>query len=278
MAAAPPPLPRLLLLAAGLAAGAAEPPFGQFSGFESGDVLSTLDGRIWKPCGAQYERFVCGHIQAQEAVVRSGRYAANVSVQPGDILNEHNTERAELDSGKFTTLGMDVWYGWSLNLPHDFEQTHTRLIIGQWKQGGKATGGISPPLAMRYRRGEWYLSQRLETYERNGTLPNGANETKFPLPAFPLGTWADLVFHIRFAKDESGAFSMWINGTRHVNFSGRTAYREPGAGDAFYNKIGLYRDAVPTSWHAFIDNYEIGRSYADIDPATFDTRHPGGGR
>ena len=38
-------------------------------------------------------------------------------------------------------------------LPVGFEQTDNRLVMGQWKQAGNATGGMSPPLSQRYRNG-----------------------------------------------------------------------------------------------------------------------------
>jgi len=207
------------------------------------------------------------HIFAQSSVVRSGRYAANVTVHPGDIA-EDNTERSELDSGKFATMGMDVYYGWSLQLPVGMEQDDKRLVIGQWKQAGIISGGLSPPLSMRYRSGNWTIVQRLDDYPVNGT------EKTYPLPHFPLGSWADLVFHVRFSKGHDGAFRVWVNGTKVVDYTGQTAL---SAGtEVFYNKLGLYRDASRTSgvWHAFIDNYQVASTYAGADPGNYSHRHP----
>ena len=242
-------------------------PFGEHTGFESGRVLSTGDpDGIWKPCGTEYMRYVCGHIFAQGAVVRSGRYAANVTVHPGDIA-EDGTERAELDSGKFATMGLNVFTGWSLLLPLSMEQEDKRLVLGQWKQSGDA-GGLSPPLSMRYRSGNWSIVLRLDEYAINGT------QIEYVLPHFPLGTWADLIFHTRFSKGDDGVVNVWVNGTKVVTHTGQTALT--AGTDVFYNKLGLYRDQSATSqtWYAFVDNYEIGHRFEDVDPTTFSKRHP----
>jgi hypothetical protein len=59
-------------------------------------------------------RWVCGHIFAQNksGYVRSGKYSANITVFPGDIEEEGESERDELDSGKFSTMNQTVYYGW----------------------------------------------------------------------------------------------------------------------------------------------------------------------
>jgi hypothetical protein len=247
-------------------------PTPRFSGFESGHVLSTLDGGIWKPCGPVARRFACGHIFAQSEVVRDGMFAANVTLHPGDIAEGNETERAELDSGIFATIGVDRYYGWSLLIPTGFEQADKRLVIAQWKQGGRSSDS-SPPLSLRYQSGNWTLVQRLDAYKPNGT------QVVYPLPHFPLGTWADLVVHTRFSKAADGAIGVWVNGSKVVDIAGQQTALTEGS-DRFYHKLGLYRDQSPTSgvWFTFVDNYEIGSTRADADPATFGERHPRPGR
>ena len=261
----------LMLLSLNATATTPVPPIGRFSGFESGKILSTLNGGIWKSCGTIFHRFICGHIKSQTTIVRSGTFAANITVHPGDIASGNGTdatERAELDSGKYATMGLDLFYGWSLQLPFNFEQQDKRLVLAQWKQAGTSTGGLSPPLSMRYRSGNWTIVQRLDDYERNGT------QTEFQLPHLPLGSWNDLVFHVRFSTKKDGIVGMWVNGTKVVDYTGQTALTN--GTDVFYNKLGLYRDRSPTSnvWYALVDNYEVGSSFANVDPATFSERHP----
>jgi hypothetical protein len=247
-------------------------PFGLNDGFESGQVVQTNHGGVWKECGELHHRWVCGHIQAQTETVRSGAYSARITLKPGDIPSrspgEKTSERDELDSGKWGQYYQaDAWFGWSFLLPVGFEHSDDRLVFGQWKQAGNTAGGLSPPLAQRYKNGTWYFSQRLESFAVNGT------ETVFPMPKLVLGKWHDLVVNVKFTTDETGYIGVWVNGTKYVDFKGRTAYKEAGAETVFYNKVGLYRDAYPTIWTMFFDNYEIGSSFASVDPATFSQRH-----
>jgi hypothetical protein len=57
-----------------------DPPYGLVDGFENGEVAL-----FWIPCGEEYHRWECGHIFAQSIIVRSGSFAANITIQPGDI-------------------------------------------------------------------------------------------------------------------------------------------------------------------------------------------------
>jgi hypothetical protein len=48
-------------------------------------------------------------------------------------------------------------------------------------------------------------------------------------------------------------------------YSGPTA--DPKAKNAFYNKIGLYRDRLKVPMTAYYDNYAMGGSKEAVDPA-----------
>eukprot|EP00009_Paramoeba_aestuarina_P008660 CAMPEP_0201520944 /NCGR_PEP_ID=MMETSP0161_2-20130828/13436_1 /ASSEMBLY_ACC=CAM_ASM_000251 /TAXON_ID=180227 /ORGANISM="Neoparamoeba aestuarina, Strain SoJaBio B1-5/56/2" /LENGTH=271 /DNA_ID=CAMNT_0047919477 /DNA_START=143 /DNA_END=958 /DNA_ORIENTATION=- len=239
-------------------------PYGEMDGFESGEILDNQHGGIWVPCGPQYERWVCGHITAVTSPVRSGKYAANITCQPGDTAEEGgSTERDELDSGKWFELGKDLWYGWSFMLPTDFEITDDRFVMSQYKQSGRVSGGSSPIFGFRYVNAVWYVTLRLEDYNTNGT------ETVFDLPTLILGQWHDMIVNVRFDVDETmGYFNVWVNGTQEIEYKGRSAYLPPGGGERFYHKTGIYRDAWPDNWTMFFDNYKIGHNYQEVDPSS----------
>lgn len=90
-----------------------------------------------------------------------------------------------------------------------------------------------------------------------------------------------MVFNIKFSIQSDGYFVVWHNATSAadapvVEYRGTTAWRD--ASPRFYSKIGLYRDAWPTSWTSFWDDYTIGSSFEEVSPTRFDapaTRPPG---
>jgi hypothetical protein len=89
------------------------------------------------------------------------------------------------------------------------------------------------------------------------------------------GYWCadDMIFNINFSTMADGYFVVWHNATSQadqpiVAYSGPTAWRD--ASPRFYSKIGLYRDAWPTSWSSFWDDYTIGYSFDAVNPKRFD--------
>ena len=98
------------------------PPFGLYDGFETDAI-----GPFWIPGGEKYQRYVKGHVTVQSEVVRSEKYAANITVESGDI-QQGNSERDELDSRTWAVLDEDVWYGWSQFLPKDFPIVDDRYV------------------------------------------------------------------------------------------------------------------------------------------------------
>lgn len=244
------------------------PPYGLADDFESGSILSTQEGGIWKPCGSTYQRWVCGHITATDAVARGGKYSANITIQPGDTYQDDGvdnpTERDELDSGIWVQEGLDVWYGWSFMLPADFVSTSDRYVMTQWKQNGKVTSNQSPVLGLRYMSGDWFLTIRLEEWAEKG------EQIVYTLPALKLGKWTDMIVNVNFSPDPRvGHMYAYVNGYLSAIHVGRTAYANPAGSSSFYNKLGIYRDAYNTSWTMFLDNYKIGQSYDEVDPSTY---------
>ena len=160
-----------------------------------------------------------------------------------------------MDSGERPLLGRDVWYGFSFLIPPGFPIVDTRLVISQWKQSGLEG---SPLVAQRFRNGRHYVTLRdLETL--------GRWREEVDLPPIVPGRWNDMVYHLRFAADSSGLVEVWMNGQRVVRSTGAIA--SPRGKDRFYHKVGLYRDRMAEPMTIYIDNYAIGESFEDVDPA-----------
>ena len=77
-----------------------------------------------------------------------------------------------------------------------------------------------------------------------------------------------MIYHTRFSRDEDGCVEVWMNGAQVVSYKGGTAFKE--GENAFYHKIGLYRDRWNEPMTIFFDDYTLGDSRTGVDPARFD--------
>ena len=223
-------------------------------GFEDGQIAS-----FWLPGNYGSGLYVPGAIQLSTNYARSGSHSVEITVHEGDIdaAGDDSTrvERAELDSGHFPLLGKDAWYGFSLLVPKDFPIVDTRLVISSCKQSD-----VSRPItAQRYRNGEHTL-----------TVESQGGKKTYKLPPIVQGRWMDMIYHVRYSTDKDGVVEVWMNGRRVVNYSGPTA--EAYAKNAFYNKIGLYRDRLKQPMTMYYDNYTLGPDRDSVNPAKDSSR------
>lgn len=234
-----------------------EPPPRMRDGFEGGGLAP-----FWRAGDEGSGRYAEGAIVVTDSRARSGRHSARITVREGDVAqvdeSGERNERAELDSRRHPLLGQDTWCGFSFLVPREFPIVDVRLVLSQWKQTGLPG---SPIVAQRFVGGRHYLTIRdLST--------RGEWRQVVDLPDIVPEQWNDMVFHVRFATDASGLVEVWMNGRQVVNASGPTASVE---GEPFhYHKVGLYRDRMAAPMTMFLDNYAMGRSFADVDPARFD--------
>ena len=193
---------------------------------------------------------------------RSGRRSARITLREGDVRQVTDSgkqnERAELDSGKHPLLDQDVWVGFSFLVPEAFPIVDVRLVLNQWKQSGLAG---SPVVAQRYREGRNTITIRdLRT--------RGEWRETVELEPIEPELWNDMVFHVRFATDASGLIEVWRSGERVAHISGPTA--SAGGKPFFYHKLGLYRDRMAEPMTVYVDEYTLGGSFEEVDPARFD--------
>ena len=210
-------------------------------------------GNFWLPGNYGSGMYVPGAIQLSTNYARSGTHSVEITVHEGDIdaAGDDNTrvERAELDSGHFHLRGREAWYGFSLLVPKGFPIVDDRLVIASCKQSDVSR----PIVAQRFRNG-----QHTVTVESQG------HKKSYKLPAIPLGRWIDMVYHLRYSTGTDGLVEIWMNGQRVVNYSGPAA--DPDAKNAFYHKIGLYRDRLKVPMTMYYDNYSMGGSKEAVDP------------
>ena len=124
-----------------------------------------------------------------------------------------------------------------------------RLVIAQFKQLGVSR----PIVAQRFRNGKHTV-----------TVESQGRKELYKLPPIPLGQWVDMVYHLRYSTGTDGLVEIWMNGKQVIRYSGPAA--DPNAKNAFYNKIGLYRDRLKVPMTIYYDNYAMGGSMEVVDP------------
>jgi hypothetical protein len=244
--------------------GTAPRPEVWFSGdFETGG----LDGWIWdRPRGDS--------IQVVTHPVRKGRYAARVTLSPGDVAA--SKERAELKVGDQSLErvrggpGGEMWYGWSVLIPADYADPpgDQFQILAQWhhrpaeaaKTGARYSVSGPPPLTLHF---TFYQGRHLLSLIGRPS-PGAPRRTLGALPV-RKGEWIDLVFHIRWSTGDDGFVEAWLNGRPLTpgKVHGPTLYKPVSN----YLRLGLYRGkGIPTTNHVFIDEVRIGSSYQAVAP------------
>jgi hypothetical protein len=237
------------------------PKIVRFDGFEEKSIAS-----FWRPGNTGDGRYVPGAVAVSTDYARTGSKAVRITVREGDIEqigdDGKKTERAELDSGRHAFVGRDVWDGFSFLIPPGFPVIDNRLVVAQWKQYGVSG---SPLVAERYCNGKHDITIR---------LPDSAfgRRKNYSLPKIAFGRWNDMVYHIRFSRDDDGLVEVWMDRSRVVRYEGQTAFRE--GEETIYNKVGLYRDRWKEPMTIYFDNYTLADNFAAVDPARFDPLPP----
>lgn len=197
-----------------------------------------------------YER---GAVKLSSKYHRSGGHSVEITVHEGDIAQagDGNTEveRAELDSGHFALRNGEAWYGFSFLVPPGFPIIDHRLVISSCKQSDVSR----PIIAERFRNGKHTL-----------TIESHGGKKEYRLAAIRLGQWMDVIFHVRYASNDSGLVEVWVDGKQQVSYAGPTA--EDDAKNAFYHKIGLYRDRLKEPMTIYFDSYAMGSEKSALAP------------
>jgi hypothetical protein len=215
-------------------------------GFESNKLSN-----IWRS-----DKFIPGDFEIQSNIVKSGKFAAKITLYPGDQINDEKgtiLERAEImEALKYTSREDRLYsYKFSLFLPADFPIDSARLVIAQWKQdckSGKCDPG-NPIIAFRYSSGK--LNITLQTGLEKDILYNLTDDIR--------NQWLDFKFEIRFSRQQKGLIIAYLNDQKIIDYSGITAYTGeygyPFHG-RFYFKTGLYRDKMDRSMTIYVDDFE----------------------
>ncbi len=215
------------------------------------DFESPKLAEFWLPADYGSGRYAPGAVKISTNYARTGKQSVEVTVHEGDIEqagdDDTKVERADLDSGHFPLLDQEAWYAFSFLIPKDFPVVDTRLVIGSCKQ----TDVSRPIMAQRYRNGKHTL-----------TVESHGKKEDYKLPSFNQGEWVDMLYRLRYSTGKDGLVEVWMNGKLVAAYSGPTA--EQGFRNAFYHKIGLYRDRMKPPMTIYFDNYIMGPSRPSI--------------
>ena len=218
--------------------------------FESGD-LRGWSGDLPRPDA----------VQVVSEPVRHGRYAARISLAPGDLAaHKERTELRLADRSlerSHAGEGTTAWYGWSLYLPEDHADPAGGQypILAQWHhrpghpgpEGGRAHVTGPPPLALYLVSGSGEQSLVLIGQETVTAPP-----TRLAERAISLGEWLDLVFQIRWSTGNDGFVAAWIDGEPFTDgrWTGPTLYNSLSN----YFRLGFYRGKGGTTTnHVYYD-------------------------
>jgi hypothetical protein len=199
---------------------------------------------FWLPGNYGSGLYVPGAVAVSTNYALSGKQSLQVTVHEGDIASPggdgKTTERADVDSGHFPLLGLEATYSFSVLFPKGFPIVDTRLVFGTCKQSDVPR----PIVAERFRNGRHTL-----TVEAHG------KRTEYKLPEIKLGEWHDIKYRVRYETNMNGFVQAWFDGKKVVNYHGPTA--QPGYKNAFYHKMGLYRDHLAEPMTAYFDAFTM---------------------
>jgi hypothetical protein len=183
------------------------------------------------------------------------------------------SSRTELSEHRVRPLlNKDVWYGFSMFIPsHEFpENQSNQIICGQWHQDSKSGWPIlsqhydvkNETLVIDFRPGNFWIDKfGYKQYTKDRGL--------WKLKGFKMDRWNDLVYNVKWTKENDGYLNIWWNGQQIIQYSGITYF--DGERRAPYFKLGLYVAGIDASWKTnthviYFDEYARGGSYEEVAP------------
>lgn len=176
-------------------------------------------------------------------------------------------ERSELRMKK-TQIGQTYWYGWSMYLPSDWQDTKEGFdIFSQWAtyptpRNGNFTCGANGSYIVRNG------SNVVFKFQHKG------DSTDIQCDRYTLakisdirGKWVDFVMQVKWTGDKDGFMKLWMKTgdssyVQKVDYKGRTYWNDEGEGPYF--KTGLYKGAPnfkgPAPRYLYTDEYRLGDS------------------
>lgn len=231
--------------------------------FETGDVSQWTYHNTCFP----------GRLRFVTTPVRSGKYAAEFTVKPGDVCNSPNNERMEVAVQTPTIPnekeGDDYYYGWSTFFPESFVVPSS--YWGLFMQINNPVG--SPNVALRVDSSSTPTGMGIFVQMNTGDMvtPKPFTLSKRVLP-LTRNVWNDFVVRVKWSFSD-GIFEVWhklATNTEYVKvfeISGVPTLKIQPADNPFGDKLlkscGLYRNAQDVTQTLVHDNYIIATTFPE---------------
>lgn len=178
---------------------------------------------------------------------------------------------------------VDLWYGMSLYYASDWNEgggLQKEVSASMWHtpvawrmQGDNGSLNISGDRNLDNSNGKPYQSfdtphlvlRRNTVQDRRGLYKDGQGLDKIDLGPLVVGTWIDLVCHIRWSTTSTNALTAcWRDG----KYRGKRTDRNAVAARPHNLRVGMYQTtAIDHRRTLYVDNVRIGTGYRAVDPA-----------
>ncbi len=242
--------------------------------------------------------------------VRRGRAAERYELREGDCGGSdcgNFRARAEITQdpdADLPPLNRDVWIGWSFyndNIAPVTRETWLGTVLGQWKlegeqpaifrlvqqpQGAGNWGACDPRICTPGGDARFDVVMQLDEMRQAygwGPAQNDGNICRLFSMAAAQGRWTDIVINTNFGTDSFGYLRVWVDGQLRCNYQGPLISPPraltPVAGVNHRRGIFLsyterwvqnFGAAPKPTLIAYYDEFRIGSSRAEVDPAIAD--------
>jgi hypothetical protein len=208
--------------------------------------------------------------------VRAGKYALRNELTYADFktYGDSRNRRSEIYYENVGRPGQERWYGLSLYLPKDWEDTMFDIVMQIHNKPDPGEGPKSPILTIVTEGKNWVISDRWDKEKISKPAKNGSGGTittnQIYKGPYETEKWTDWVFHVKWSLEDDGLIEVWKDGQKVGEYKGPNGYNDD---DPYYMKIGVYKPAYrntsPPQRVIFHDEVRIGNekaSYADVAP------------
>lgn len=181
-------------------------------------------------------------------------------------------ERSELRMKK-TTIGQTYWYGWSMYIPSDWQDTNEGFdIFSQWAtyptpRNGKFTCGANGSYMVRNGKNVVFKFQH-----KGDSADIQCDRYTLATISNIRGKWVDFVMQVKWTGDKDGFLKLWMKTgntsyTQKVDYQGRTFWNDEGEGPFF--KMGEYKGDPnfkgPAPRYLYTDEHRLGDSNSSFE-------------
>jgi hypothetical protein len=210
-------------------------------------------------------------IKIDSTFPRSGKRCAKFTLDGTDVYvspaGGRESARAEMELFGVAPDRSEFYYGWSIRIPEEYEESGDWQVIGQFHDQPDAAAGETwetypphpPPIAFNYKNSKITL------------VANTPGEKSMVLAEREIqkGVWHDVVLRAYWSTQADGFVEAWIDGVPLSN-EGMTRRYGPTLNNAAGNflRIGLYRSMeIKTSNAVYYDEIRIGKTHESVLPA-----------